>query len=95
SAPRTDAELAVADGRNDFEFLEIRNQRDVPLELNGATFTQGIQFTFLPTQLAPGERVVIVRNEAAFLARYGSETGIRIVGAFERDSKLSDMGETL
>ena len=39
---------------------------------------------------------MVVRNEAAFAARYGADNpNIRIAGAFAMDSKLSDMGETL
>lgn len=94
--PATEAELAESASRNGFEFLELRNERDFTIELEGAEFVRGVRFTFPPTQLAPGERVVVVRNEAAFAARYGSNNpNIRIVGAFAMDSKLSDMGETL
>ncbi len=95
SGPRNEAELTVANQRNDFEFLELRNERDTPLELEGVSFTEGLRFTFPQTQLAPGERVVLVRNEAAFTARYGIDHGARIVGTFQRDSKLSNMGERL
>lgn len=97
--PRNETESAVADRRNDFEFIEILNTRDSAIELNGATFTRGIRFTFPQGLLAPGERAVIVRNEAAFNARYASTSASsdppRILGTFERDSKLSDGGETL
>ena len=96
AAPSTEAELAESGSRNGFEFLEVRNERDFTLELEGAEFVRGVRFIFPPTQLAPGERVIVVRNEAAFAARYGNNNpNIRIAGAFAKDSKLSDMGETL
>ncbi|MDA7666713.1 lamin tail domain-containing protein, partial [bacterium] len=66
--PATEAELAESASRNGFEFLELRNERDFTIELDGAEFVRGVRFTFPPTQLAPGERVVVVRNEAAFAA---------------------------
>jgi len=62
------------------------------IELTGVRFTAGILFNF-PTgsALAPGERVVVVRNKAAFAARYGNTP----VGAGEYEGNLSNSGEEI
>ena len=93
--PRNEVELAAATRRIDFEFIEILNQRNIPLELENTAFTRGIRFTFPQMQIAPAERVIVVRNQAAFTARYGPDHGARIAGEFERDSRLSDRGENV
>ena len=57
-------------------------------------FTNGIDFTFAPsTTLTPGERIVVVRNQAAFESRYG--TGLNVAGEFQSDSSLSNGGEKI
>lgn len=73
----------VADGGhadNDFEFVELLNRGSAPLNLAGFHFTNGIDFAFSGsgaiTVLAPGERAVVVRNLAAFQARYPAINGI-------------------
>jgi len=67
---------AIAD---DFEFIELRNNSDAPIDLVGFALTDGVEFEFTydasPT-LAPGERAVLVRDPAAFALRYGDEVSI-------------------
>ena len=61
---------------NSGEFIELVNiagDGGPTLDLNGVVFTDGIDFDFTGsavTSLAPGERVVVVRNMAAFEAAY-------------------------
>ena len=54
--------------------MELKNYGQHPLNLAGFKFTRGIEFTFQAgdrvTQLAPGARVMIVKNTAAFASRY-------------------------
>ena len=73
------------------EWLELMNTGDEPLELGGARFDRGITFTFPELTLAPGERGVIVADEAAFRARYGN--GPLALGEFE--GRLNNTGEEL
>ena len=63
------------------------------IDLTSFSF-EGVEFTFaVGTSLAPGERIVIVRNRDAFEAAYDT-TGINIAeGDF--DSSLSNDGEEL
>lgn len=65
---------------SDFEFLELKNTGDTALDLVGTALTNGVEYTFTSlsavTNLAPGERVLLVKNKAAFLSRYPGATHI-------------------
>jgi hypothetical protein len=75
------------------EYVELVNTGPVTLDLNGCQFVDGIGFTFGPTSLAPGERIVVVSDPATFAARYGT-SGIRVAdGAFT--GRLDNSGERL
>ncbi|MCB1098365.1 MAG: lamin tail domain-containing protein [Verrucomicrobiae bacterium] len=86
----TEILFSPADG-TEHEFIELQNLGESALSLEGVRFTNGIDFTFGPEALAPGEFIVVVQNEAAFAARYG--VGIRVAGAFS--GRLNNSGETL
>lgn len=92
----TEAELLV-DGdfeADDFEFVELTNVSDAAIDLSGLQFSNGIEFDFGNagiSSLSSGETVLLVSNQAAFEARYGSE--LNVVGVF--GGKLSNKGETL
>ena len=90
------AELALGfTDNNDFEFIELSNTGPVPLDLDGAAVTDGVDYTFdgqgSPVTLAPGASLVVVRNLAAFEARYG--TGVFVAGQY--DGKLANDGESI
>lgn len=77
-----------------FEFLEIFNSGSSVIDLNGLSFTEGITFDYTGsniTSLQPGERALIVENQAAFEFRYG--TGHPIAGQF--GGRLRNEGEQL
>jgi hypothetical protein len=97
--PSGEAELAVADSRTDFEFIELKNIGNSTIDLTGISFSQGIGFAFdLDTplrMLGPGEELLIVEDAAALAARYGNAILDRIAGKFEDDSKLSNDGESI
>ena len=91
SDPTAAEQLAGYTSAGDFEFVELVNIGDAPLDLSsyqliqtqvGAS-TQGISFDFSagsqPT-LAAGERLLVVANRAAFAARYGSH--LPVAGSF-------------
>jgi hypothetical protein len=86
---------AITNDAQQFEYLELRNiSTTVTLNLTGVRFTNGIQFNFTGSavaSLAPGQRVLLVRNQAAFTARYGA--GPLIAGEFF--GALDNAGETL
>ena len=79
---------------DEFEYLELMNISDQPISLVGYQFADGITFDFAETAGAiidPGQRVVLVKNLAAFEFRYG--TTARIAGVYT--GSLSNGGETL
>ncbi|MDP6637593.1 MAG: lamin tail domain-containing protein, partial [Phycisphaerae bacterium] len=90
----TDEELAV-DGTftaSDFEFIELFNIGAETVDLSDVRFSVGVTFNFAITDtIEPGQRVVIVSNEAAFQARYG--LGSVIAGQFT--DGLSNGGDTI
>lgn len=79
----------------DFEFIELKNTSDRELNLAGYHFRNGIDFVFTDASpvktLAPGARVVLVSNLAAFLSRY---PGVVNVGG-QFTGSLADSGEHL
>ena len=78
---------------DDFEFIELQNIGSQPVALGGVSFTEGVAYTFPSTTstLAGGDRMLVVRNQAAFELRYG--TGINIAG--EYSGRLSNNGERI
>ena len=91
-------ETKVTSNPADFEYFEIRNSDPTRVvDLTGARFTKGVEFPFdrgVLTKLGPGERIVLVRNRAAFLLRHGSQLAGRIAGQYE-SSKLDNKGELI
>jgi len=60
----------------EYEYLELMNTGLIPLAVTGARFTEGITFAFGEMTLAPQQRVLLVKNPAAFAARYGPSPAI-------------------
>jgi hypothetical protein len=78
----------------EFEYLELQNVGAKTVDLTGAEFTIGISFKFTGsavTSLAPGARVLIVRNSTAFAFRHGA--GMPVAGMFA--GGLDNAGERL
>ncbi len=78
----------------DFEYLALQNIENSALDLTGVHFAKGIDFDFTGsavTNLAPAARVIVVKNAAAFISRYGPVDGI----AGEFTGNLDNAGETL
>ncbi len=56
---------------DDFEYLELLNTGTAPLNLAGARFTKGIEYTFpAGTTLAAGARLLVAAHLPAFQLRY-------------------------
>jgi hypothetical protein len=83
--------------RGDFEFLELINTGDDPVDLTDLDFSAGIDFTFADhssiAHLDPGARLVIVADADAFEMRYGG--GLPVAGVFQNGTGLANGGETL
>ncbi len=94
SAPNAAEEAAGFDRRGDFEYFEALNIGQATIHLGGVHFDAGIEFTFpFGTLLDPGDRLLVVSNQAAFEMRYGA--GLPVAGEFENNSNLDDGGEQL
>lgn len=92
---------------DDTEYLEFVNtSASVTLDLAGVKITAGltgedalgapVYFTFAPgTTLAPGARVLVVRNAAAFQAAWPAVPAGQIAGTFPAGTVLDNGGELL
>ncbi|MEN8867133.1 MAG: lamin tail domain-containing protein, partial [Akkermansiaceae bacterium] len=79
------------DGDDATEFVELQNLGATAIDLSGIHFSSGLKFTFTSGTLAPGERLVLVRDATAFSDAYPDVT---IGGVFE-DGALDNGGEQL
>ncbi len=78
-------------GGDDYEFIELRNNSDIPVNVSGASF-EGINFTFPfgSPLVEPGQMVVLVSNAEAFAQRYPD---IPVTGVYS--GQLSNKGEDI
>ena len=96
--PTQDEINAGFTNNNQFEYLELLNISGNTLDLTNVSFTDGIDFNFAGaaiTVLPPGERVLVVRDQAAFEHRYGVGLSGLIAGEFANNSGLSGSGEQI
>ena len=84
-------------GDNLAEYIELLNiSSSDTLNLEEVRFTQGVEFNFTGSaivSLAPGERVLIARDLAAFETAYGANHPV--AGVFANGTALSNGGERL
>ena len=94
--PVRPGETAITSNKDDFEFIELQNVSPTTVDLAGVQFTEGVTFRFdtgSRHEIPPSGRVLVVRNPAAMLARYGP--GLPIAGAFADDTGLANGGEMI
>ena len=77
----------------------MKNTGNDPISLENVSFTDGVIFNFATAPpavqtLTAGQYVLVVSNQSAFEARYGTGVSDRIAGEFV-DSGLSNGGETV
>ena len=98
-APPTVEELAARPDleSSDFEWIEIYNARQAPLDLTEIRFTKGIDFNFVDGRrsgIAPGEHIIVVADESAFNLRYGyQQTPSFVAGEFSKN--IGNEGERI
>lgn len=92
-------ELNASTDNDDFEYVVVMNAGATTLDMTNIRFTKGIDFDFAGSavaSLAPGQRAVVVKNPAAFNARYGARPGsISIAGQWSANDNLSNSGEQI
>lgn len=80
---------------DEFEYAELRNlSTATTLDLNGVRLVEGIEFDFTGSavaSLAPGARVLVVKNTVAFSARHGD--ALPVAGQFT--GNLDNAGERI
>jgi hypothetical protein len=89
----------TVDGR-EYEFVEFKNTGGGPLNLTGAVFTNGLDFTFpAGTLVDPGGFVVLASNGPRFAERYGLEPFGEFTGQLDNNGErivlLSAAGDTV
>ncbi len=77
--------------REEFEYIELTNIGDGPIELAGVELRDGVAFTFPSMSLAPGQFVVVVENPTAFASRYVQP--VTVAGQYS--GKLDNGGELI
>lgn len=90
------AEASAGYEGSDFEYVELYNPTASAVQLTGCRFTDGIEFNFANStiqSLAPGGKLLIVKNPTAFISRHGA--GLPIAGIFENGTSLSNAGEKI
>jgi len=92
--PTLAVEIAISTDRDDYEFIELLNTANQPINLSGVYFDMGIGFHFAEnTVIEGGGRIILVKNRAAFTARYGELPEGTIAG--EYSGRLSNDGEQI
>jgi len=92
--PTSEAETAVSTDRDDYEFIELLNTTNQPIDLSGVYFDEGIDFHFADnTVIEGGSHIVLVTDFEAFTVRYG-ELGDGVV-AGEYSGRLNNDGEQI
>jgi len=76
----------------DFEYVEFRNVGATPINVNNYTLGGGVSFNFPNRVVAAGERILVVKNAAAFNSRYPGLSGA-VVGEFT--GNLANQGNRL
>ncbi len=80
---------------DDFEFIELMNIGDRPLDLDGVRLAGGVRFSFEDGEvrdLGSGDIVLVVKDIEAFEALYGTR-GMKVAG--EYSGNLSNRGEEI
>ena len=73
------------------EYVELTNIGTETINLTFVRFTDGIDFAFPGIELAPQDCALVVKDVAAFEAKYGQ--GLPVVGSYE--GSLSNAGERI
>jgi hypothetical protein len=84
----TPSELAVQPlvTADDFEFVELWNASSSAVDVHGLRFASGLDYSFSTSSipvLQPNARLLLVRNRAAFLLRYGAGLAAQVAGEYQ------------
>ena len=77
---------------DDYEFIEVQNIGDATINLDGMSFTNGVQFTFPAVDLVPAQFAIIAKNCRLHFAQ-SMVNGPNVLGLTQR--RLSNGGEPI
>ncbi len=79
------------------EFIELTNVGTETINVNLVRFTNGIDFTFPDVDLAPGACCLVVKDIAAFEARYGSDLPVagQYCGSLANDGERIELVDAI
>jgi hypothetical protein len=84
---------------NEYEFIELKNVSDSEVILNGASFNNGIEYTFGDTTAAPHSFIVLASNSIKFKELYGftpfGEYEGQLDNSGERITLINSVGDTV
>ncbi|MDI9401165.1 MAG: lamin tail domain-containing protein [Verrucomicrobiota bacterium] len=92
SAEVSEEEALQGYTHDDFAWIELQNSSERWMNLAGAGFTEGIEYTFPDMLLAPGAYLVLCKNPGAFATRYDIRQ-MQLLGPYK--GNLARKGETL
>ncbi len=76
---------------SDFDYVELKNISDSPIDVNGVRFTNGINYVLPALEMASGQTVVVAADPALFQSLYGSD--MTVLGPYK--GKLNNSGESV
>ena len=79
-------------GGQELEFLEMQSVGAGTLDLRGAHFTDGIEYTFERVLLSPGQYLILAKDPNAFAGHYDAK-GAQVIGGY--NGRLNNRGETI
>jgi len=77
------------------EYIELTNIGTEAINLNLVRFSNGVDFTFPSTKLAPGGYCLVVQDAAAFQAKYGRVSNPPLPVAGQYSGALANNGEKI
>lgn len=83
-------------GDNDTAFIELQNTSAQTINLLGASFADGIEYTFsAPQTLAAGAHLVLAEDSAAFATRYGFAPADTYTGSLSRSGEIITLNTSM
>ena len=82
-------------GNDSLEFIEIYNNGSETVDMNGLTFTAGVEFTFPDVDLLPYEYILVGINSAAMQSTFGVTAYQWTDGALSNSGELIELGDGL
>jgi hypothetical protein len=79
------------------EYIELKNIGASPINLNLVRFSNGIDFVFGPNSLAAGQYILVVKDNDAFEAQYGTSRPVagQYTGSLANDGERIELEDSM